>query len=233
MITLTERLRTITEMLIEGEPLADIGADHAQLSLFLLENQMVNQVIIGELGDGPYQRACEAVQNSGYSERIDVRQGDGLQVLANDEVSTVVLAGMGGETICQILSFDRAKAGSIKRFVFQPMTKADVLRRFLSSWGWKMIDEQVVREKEHVYVIIIAQPDHKPYMLTEVEQDIGPIILKADTESKRDFILEWLNIYRKRYRGILLSNSLDKQQQVILLKSQIEELEAILNASSC
>ncbi len=231
MVSLLKRLKKVAGMIIAQEDVADIGADHALLPLYLIENHMVGKAVIGELGDGPFQRAREAVANSGLSQQIQVRQGDGLQVLEEGEVSTVVLAGMGGDTICEILTYDRKKAESYKRFVFQPMSKYEVLRSLLAEWGWMILEEDVVCENEHFYVLISAEPSNTVCSFSNLELEIGAGILCADTEAKRQFLMYYLQKYRKRLAGLSAARTSEKRLEASNLEQEINELEAIVNAA--
>ncbi len=231
MTIILKRLLAVADMIIRNEIIADIGADHALLPLYLLEQQLIPAAIIGELGDGPYQRSLKAVQSSGMNDLIKVRQGDGLEVLTGGEVGTVVLAGMGGDTIVEILSRNEAKASSFKRYVFQPMSKAGVLRRFLAGHGWPIIGEQLIWENDKFFVVIASEPGQAPYRLSEVEMEIGREALQADNDIKRSFLNLYLNKYRKVYAGLQVSDQKDSQYLAADYNMRIRELEVILGAS--
>ena len=179
---LDSRLTAVSAMLLKGEPAADIGADHALLSIYIIKEDIVPKVIIGELTPGPFAKAQNAVKKSGLSQKIEVRQGSGLQILKKAEVGNVIIAGMGGETIVDILSFDWAKAQSFSHYVFQPMSREQVLRRELALQGWPIIDETLVKEKDRYYVVISSSPGNQPYKLSVLQSEIGPVIL--ETENK-------------------------------------------------
>ncbi len=232
MIILLKRLQAVADMIIEQQKLADIGADHALLSLYLLENQLVPGVIIGELGDGPYQRSLQAVQSSPMQDLISVRQGDGLEVLDRGEVQTVVLAGMGGDTICGILGRDDEKARSFGRYVFQPMSKAGVLRRYLSTQGWPIIREQLIWENNKYFLVIASEPGDTPYQMSELELELGQEMLRADSEMKRKFLHIYLEKYRKVYDALIGADKPGMQLMVHDYQQRIKELEMILGASS-
>ena len=176
MPLLDKRLNMFAAMIIKGESVADIGADHAHLSIFLVENNIVPRAIVTDLPDGPFNRAVNAVQNSNCQDRLGVRQGDGLQVLLPGEVGNIIIAGMGGDSIVEILSYDWNKAESYHRYIFQPMSKAHVLRSELSRRGWPILDEKIVRENQKYYSVISACPDNKPYQLSPLELEVGPVI---------------------------------------------------------
>lgn len=230
MAVLLNRLTAVADMLIKDKPVADIGADHAWLSIYLIKNELVPRVIIGELGDGPFGRAFKAVLESNLQDRIELRQGNGLQVLKAGEVASVALAGMGGDTILDILSHDWAKAGSFERFVFQPMTKSGVLRRALASQGWKVIEENVLQENGRFFIVIASEPGNSPYELSNLEIDIGSSILKADNDIKRMFLKSSLAKYSRITTELSYSRCEQNQNLLFDYQHRIKRLEDILGA---
>jgi tRNA (adenine22-N1)-methyltransferase len=226
-----KRLATIADMVIKGEKVADIGADHALLPIYLIENQIAPQVIIGELGDGPYLRAWNAVQASSVHKSIELRQGDGLQVLHHGEAKSVVLAGMGGDTMVEILAHDWNKAASFRRFVFQPMSKAQVLRQRLASRGWIIEDERLGSENGRFFQVIAVRPANCPYILTDLEMEIGVAALRVDDELKREFIQVHLQKYQRIYQDLMGSPLHRNRLLAENYKGKIERLEEILGAS--
>ncbi|MDD3022502.1 MAG: class I SAM-dependent methyltransferase [Syntrophomonadaceae bacterium] len=229
MAATINRLSAVADMLIKNKPIADIGADHARLSIYLVKNHLAPRVIIGELGDGPYVRAIKAVQESNLQNCIELRQGNGLQVLKAGEVNSVAIAGMGGDTILEILAHDWAKAGSFERFVFQPMTKSGVLRRELAIQGWKIIAETVVQEKGRFYVIVASEPGNIPYDLDNLAIDIGPFILKADNNIKRMYLKYYLAKYCKVSAKLSCSKGEHNEKMFLDYQYRIKRLGDILS----
>lgn len=231
MTGIHKRLAMVAEMITAGQSVADIGADHAQLAIYLVRNNIAPYVIIGELSDGPYAHACEAVQGSTLMDKIEVRQGNGLQVLARGEVGCVVLAGMGGDTIIDILSYDWDKAASFHSYVFQPMSKPEVLRQRLASRGWIIEDERLVQENSYIYLGLTSHPSNCPYPLQGLELELGPSILKADTEIKRTYIARYLQKCRRIYGDLQLSPLQINRVLADEYREKIIILEEVLNAS--
>ena len=83
-------------MITPGLPVADVGCDHAYLPIYLAKENVSPYVIACDINAGPVIRAQENVEDVDLTEKIDVRQGDGLSVIKPGEVKCVVLAGMGG-----------------------------------------------------------------------------------------------------------------------------------------
>ncbi len=179
---ISTRLKLLSSLVIKDEPMADIGADHAKLSVYLLEHKIVPFVIATELGSATATRLQRAVNASDYKEKIHLRTGDGLQVLMPGEVSTVVIAGLGGDSCAKILSNNWIKAASYKRFVIQPMTKMNVLRRSLAGEGWRIIDEQLIFENSRFFIVIVCEPGDQAYSVNALEQELGSFIPQQHDE---------------------------------------------------
>jgi len=222
----------VADMIQAGQTVADIGADHAQLAIYLAEHNIAPSIIIGELSDGPYTRACRAVKGSTAGHRIEVRQGNGLQILSKGEVNCVVLAGMGGDTIIDILAYDWDKAASFQSYVFQPMSKAEVLRQRLASRGWIIEDERLVEEHGRIYLIVTCHPGNCPYHLNGLELELGPVILKADSEIKRQYIARYLQKCRQIYMELQQSPLHRNRILANIYREKIIVLEEVLNANA-
>lgn len=159
MIQLSRRLRTIAEQVPTGSRLADIGSDHALLPAFLAQNGVVRFAVAGELNKGPYQAALKQVKEAGLSSLIEVRQGDGLQVVKAGEVDTVSIAGMGGSLISHILEDGAAhgKLSGVERLVLQPNVGEETVRRWLSANGYALLGEEILEEDGKIYEVLWAE----------------------------------------------------------------------------
>lgn len=230
MTKLPERLRMLVDMLIAGQAAADIGADHALLPLYLVERKIAPKVIIGELGEGPYLRALHAV-NAHESSRqyIEVRQGDGLQVLHSAEVSSVVLAGMGGDTMAQILAFDKEKACSFKRYVFQPMTKHEVLRQLLADWGWPVLEERLIKENGHFCLAFSSMPGSEPYEIDLLQKYLGFSADLIDSEAKKDYLKSHLHRYQRIEKSLQDQGEAELRQKAEFYHELVKRLEEIID----
>lgn len=229
-----QRLYTLAEMLIKGEATADIGADHGILTRFLVEKAIASKVIASEYTDGPYQRLQGCLKDSPGQERIEIRQGDGLAVLKPGEVVNVVLAGLGGEAMVKIIAADYAKARSFKRYVFQPMSRVEVLRKELCQQGWPILEERLIDENGRLFVALSAYPGTKPYVLSPLEIDIGPLILRSTGILWVRYLRQYLYKYKLVYTGLLRSR-LESQENLARLNEylyRIKQLEAILFGTS-
>jgi tRNA (adenine22-N1)-methyltransferase len=230
MTILTPRLLTIAQM-IEPGTVADIGADHALLGIYLVQKQIAARAIVTDINCGPLTRAAAAVKSSAVSDHIEVRQGDGLRPIAGHEVDTIVIAGMGGTVISEIIAADWEKSESFSRFVLQPMTKPEVLRDVLARRGWKILQEQAVLDRDQWYVIILCCPGQEPYTLSDLELEVGPHLLRADTAMKRDYLAHWRNRYAKVHASLMNSTRRENIQHIRACETKIACLEELLNGA--
>lgn len=224
------RLRCIAEMIKVNQPLADIGSDHAILPVYLVKNGRVPRAVASDISPESCRRLLQTVQANGLEEAIEVRPGDGLQVLGPGEVATVVIAGLGGDTIAGILEKDWKQAESFAHYVLQPMSKAGHLRRVLAGRGWHLLQEEVVREKGRYYPVLVSRPGNDPYSLSSLEEDIGPWLLRQSGND--DYLLSWLKKYRQASIALGRAHRSDSEVLLAELQEKIKELEDWLNGGN-
>ena len=158
MIKLSERLQAIADEIGEGEAMADIGTDHGFLPLFLWEQGRSPRVVFTDSSPEALDRARQTCRRMYPQTVFDLRLGSGLSVLEKNEVENVVLAGMGGLLMMQILAEDPEKTRSFQRFILQPRRHVGHLRHYLLHHGFSITREQLVREGKYICEIITAGP---------------------------------------------------------------------------
>ena len=132
---LQPRLHLLADLVPQGAKLADIGTDHGYLPVYLLQKGRIASAIAADIGRAPLEHARRTAQQYGVEDDMRFLCCDGLQGIGPEDVDTVVVAGMGGETIIHILSqASWTKAGSTL-LLLQPMTKQEDLRRWLNENG--------------------------------------------------------------------------------------------------
>jgi len=172
---LDNRLKKIAE-LVSGNGIAvDVGTDHAYLAAELINSGKCSRVIASDVKEGPLDSARNTVDKYGIQDKVELVLSDGLENVSLDGVSDVVIAGMGGETIADIIGavkIDSIDKMSI-RWVLQPMTKPEILRRKLYEHNLEITGEYVAEEGDKLYVIMTAEYCPFPRRLTEAESVCG------------------------------------------------------------
>lgn len=187
MVELSKRLAAVVRHIPRDSVVADIGTDHAYLPVYLIQTGRAKKVLAGEVTAGPYRAAQETVRSCQLEQQIDVRMGNGLGVLQPGETDVVVLAGMGGKTIISILEAGSEVLKSIRRLIIQPMRDVPAVRRWLVRNNWCLVDEDMVAEDGHYYVIIVAEKGNEK-IVDEFILEVGPRLL----EKQDDILVEYL-----------------------------------------
>ncbi len=183
-----ERLSRIAGLVRAGSRIADIGTDHAFLPVALVGSDKCPSALACDVREGPLQNARNTVEAAGLSDRIECRLGDGLSVVEPDEADEVIIAGMGGETIAGILAACPWAAERGRRFLLQPMTHAEDVRRYLLAAGYTVEREETVAVGRHAYLIIVAEAAGAPPCRDEVPAWVGCVGAKDPTPSDRDYL---------------------------------------------
>ena len=198
-----KRLTTIAGLVRPGSRVADIGTDHAYLPVALVGSGVCPSALACDVREGPLQNAKKAVEAAGLSDRIECRLGDGLSVVGADEADEIIIAGMGGETVAAILAACPWSREPGRRYLLQPMTHAEDLRRHLLENGFVIGRELTVAVGRHVYLIIEAEAAGAPPQADEVAAWLGRVGAEAPTPTD----LAYLRQLRRRLQNRLRSGT--------------------------
>ncbi len=150
-IQLSERMMCNAELVSSGNRLADVGTDHAYLPIYLLQTGKIPSAIAMDIKEGPLQRAREHIERFHLQDKIETRLSDGLCELLPDEAESVVIAGMGGMLVIQILKEAFARSFYPKELILQPQSDLPKVRTFLYHTGYRIIKETLLYEDGKVY----------------------------------------------------------------------------------
>ena len=156
MISLDARLFAAASMVRGGGVLADIGTDHAFLPVYLVQNGIVPRAIASDIGMGPLNNAKKTVLACGLTDEIELRLSDGLKNYRAGEVSEIVICGMGGNLMEEILLAAPWVRSPGMHLVLQPMTHTEDVRRYLCQNGFLIEKELCIRDSGRVYLQMSA-----------------------------------------------------------------------------
>lgn len=154
---ISNRIKVICDAVTPGETIADIGTDHAYVPLILYQNHISPDVIMCDISEDSLSKARKSFSDA----EIDMpdssfRVGDGINVIQKGEVDTLIIAGLGGVTIVDILSNDVDKLQSFKKLILQPRNNSGPLRSFLYRSGFDITDDKLVKEGKFSCEVIVA-----------------------------------------------------------------------------
>lgn len=221
---ITPRLECIINH-TNGKKIADIGTDHAYIPIYMIQNNLAESFIAGDVRKGPVDIAKSNVKKHNLTDKIDVRLGSGLSVLKKGEVDTIIIAGMGGQLISEIIDADISIARECS-LILQPMNGQYELRHYLHKNGFTITNEDIAIEGFKVYNIINAKNGKQDEFQTDIEYHL-PKYLKSNKY--------YIDLYRKKHReftkvikGLELSKDTD-MEKLEQYKFWLKELEKYEN----
>lgn len=227
---LSDRLQLIADEIIAGETMADIGTDHGFLPLYLMESGICPHVIMADISKGSLAKADENCRLAGPGKTYDLRLGDGIDVLKDGEVDVVVIAGMGGLLIRDILDWNVKKSRSIKRYIFQPRNKAGVLRYWLYLNGFDIEKESLVREGKYICEILTVRTaeDVKRNAECTADFDYPDRLLEWRGPLTEEYLRSKLELENNIYQNIL-KKSKNPEREGVKAKSRVEKIRHLLS----
>ncbi|WP_053957547.1 tRNA (adenine(22)-N(1))-methyltransferase [Inediibacterium massiliense] len=224
---LTNRLLAITKFVKKGSSVADVGTDHGYIPVYLVKNHISKEVIATDVNEGPLNSAKETIKEHGLEKYIQTRLGSGLVPIKSYEVDTVIIAGMGGLLIRDILKNDLEVTRSIKRFILQPMVAQEDLRKWLIQNHFKIVDEKLEKEDHRIYEIMVVEKGEQM-----IEDEIYYKISKKLIENKDPllevFIQKHIQKQKKIFRnleGQISDKANEKRNECI---EELRKLEEVL-----
>ena len=147
---LNKRLQTLSAFIKKNDIVLDIGCDHALLEIFLVLNSNI-KIIGSDINEGPLEKAKENLKKYHLTRKIELRLGDGLETIS-DDIDTIVISGMGGLSIANILK-DIKKYPKVKKLVISPNNDFSLTRREISKLGFYIEKEEMVLESGKYYLV--------------------------------------------------------------------------------
>lgn len=156
LFTLEPRLQLCADWVRPGVKVADIGTDHGYLPIWLAKQGKISYGIAADVALAPLRAAQRNIERYRAQGLVHARLSDGLAQVFPHEADDVVVAGMGGENIREIIRAAEWLKSPEKHLVLQPMSSAEDLRAYLAQAGFAIEKEQAVAEKKHVYSVLLA-----------------------------------------------------------------------------
>ena len=214
------RLEKVLSFIDASCKLADVGCDHGYLAIMAIQKG-VSFVQLIDNKKGPLDSAKENLKYYQDKALVKYSLSSGISNVLPD-VDTVAICGMGGELIAHILESDFESAKKIGKFILQPNSKISLLRKFLISNRFQILDEAIVLDNDKTYEIIVANYSLNQREYNELDIMFGPILR---TSKDPLFIKKWDN--KLRYNLEIL-NKIDKNsikyQEILDENSKIKEV---------
>lgn len=205
----------LAELVRKGARLADVGTDHAYLPAYLLKTGRIPFAVASDIAEGPLQKAVQHLSGLNQPGKWVAVQTPGLTGIENYLPEDIVIAGMGGEMILSILDSAPFVKDPRIHLILQPMTKPELLRRYLAENGFEILEERIAREgtagegdllqKERFYQAILCRFSGVPYKLSRAEELFGPLLLEKKEENTRWMLekkkIQWQKVIAGKEKG--------------------------------
>jgi len=233
VINLTDRLKGIALEIFTGETMADIGTDHGFLPIYLLEHEICTKVIMVDISEGSLEKAKINCMEANPNAQFDFRLGNGLEVLEPGEVDAVVIAGMGGLLMVEIMEKEISKTKTYKKFILQPRSAVGELRFWLVHNGFTIESECLVREGKNICEILTVSNVCEKILNFQIMQE-SPESIRwevpdwhrgKDDDLTEDYILRKIAREEKILKGKMNSHTAERKSTIENIKYLKEILE--------
>lgn len=217
-IRLSNRLATAASYIREAAAVVDVGTDHGFLPVFLAQNNRARKITATDIKKGPLTRAKVTAKAYGVFDKIDFLLADGLAVLEGGGYDTVVIAGMGGETIIQILKKAGWTRGKNVSLILQPQTKLFELAGWLGRNGFEVFDASLARDEGRLYIVLYAGAGSGGVFKSPLT-----ILFEKHDILLPDYLDQLISKHRRALDGLIKSSG-EMNDALTLKKHELEEL---------
>lgn len=201
---LSRRLYHMAKFVLQGSRVVDVGTDHGFIPIYLATNHICEFCIAGDINKGPLDNAKKHIEKYGVK-GIELRLGGGLsRITLEDHMDTIIIGGMGGPLIIDILRNDLDIVKGVRRLILQPQNHVGDVRHYLHSIGFKIVEESFIEDDGKYYTIICAEPGTENYE-KEYEYVYGSYILNHPNETFK----QWMD-----YKGGVFKQIFERLESV-------------------
>lgn len=217
------RLVKIASLIPQVHTVADIGTDHGRLPLMLLKTQTAQHIIATDCSEKSLRKARKRFLECGMEQQVTFRTGDGLSVLTQGEAQAIVLSGMGGKTIQDILRAGRNIIGEAT-LVICPQIGVSYLRTFLLEQGFAITDEAICQEEGRFYPIVQAKAGAMA-QLSYKELLFGPILLQKKQPELLAYVQHRQRVLANKMQGRVFTEGANEMQEMQAIREVCQWLQ--------
>ena len=229
-MNLSKRLETIAKMVTRENVVADIGTDHGLVPIYLVKNKIAPRALAFDLRKAPLQRAREHIEKYNLVGQIETRLSNGLEKLKEGEAGTVIISGMGGNLITEILEKRKDLRASVKEFILSPQSDWYDFRKYLYENDFFIEDEEMLIDEGKYYVIIKAFYKETKTFVSEKDLYFGKMLLAKKSKVLKQYLEKELNKYNEIYEKLSIKeNTFEIEKRKNEVKSYISIVEEALD----
>ena len=216
-MVVSERIKCIGDLITKGDVVVDVGADHGLLELYLIAKHKDITITAVENKIGPYKILESTLRGL---KNVKLSLSDGITCV-NRDTRTIVIAGMGGINIKNILDAYPEKTKNVKKIIIDAHRYIEIARETIVNYGFKIKKEKIIYEQEKFYIISEFVKTDKPQKYSKNTMQIGYQLYKDELWPKyKEYLIKQNN------KTIEKINDLKSiQDKVLSLQKMNERLE--------
>ena len=157
LVPMSARLEAIVRLAGQGDTVCDVGCDHAHVPIRLLQTGCYRRAIGMDVIAGPLGKAAANLALYGMEDRVQLRLSDGLDACIAGEADTLIVTGMGGTLMEEILLRQPEKTASFRALVLGPQSDPEKVRSALRRLGFTITEEELIFEDGKYYPVIRSE----------------------------------------------------------------------------
>ncbi|MPM01336.1 tRNA (adenine(22)-N(1))-methyltransferase [bioreactor metagenome] len=226
---LSERLNFIIKNIENTSVLADIGTDHGYIPLHALKSGICSKAIAVDINKEPLDKARLNAILEGMGEELEFRLGDGLKVLEKDEVEVIVIAGMGGNLIRDILEEQIEKVNSMKYLILQPAQNPEVLREYLYTNNYEIINEDLCLDENIYYELFkVRRKEGEATNLDPIYYEVSPKLLMQKHPLMKEYLISKVENYEK-INSFITESTINANERRKSIQEKIDVITNMIN----
>lgn len=227
-MVLSKRLTTIASFVEKGSRVADVGTDHGYVPIYLVKKQIAAGAIAMDVRTGPLSRAAEHVREYGLENRIELRLSDGLGALQPGEADTVIISGMGGSLIIDILTRGSAAAAATPHLILSPQSDIPRVRIFLRENGYRIDREAFIRDEGKYYTVMsVSHGNTRPGRY--IDDLYGKYLLDHADPILQEYLTRQIARYEEILPGLLASPKEETRQNGERMQAELAYMYQAMN----
>ena len=226
---LSKRLNFIINNIDKISVLADVGTDHGYIPLYATQNGICDKAIAIDINKDPLDKARLNAILEGAGDELEFRLGDGLNPLKKDEVEAVIIAGMGGNLIRDILEESIDKVNSLNYLILVPAQNPEVLREYLYNNDYEIICENLCEEDGIYYELFKVRKKAGESMgLDPIYYEISPKLLMQKHPLMKDYLNSKVDNY-KRILSFITESTVSARDRRVSVEEKINIISNMIN----
>lgn len=219
---MTPRLLSIADCVSQNAKVADIGTDHAYIPIYLVQKGRISSALAMDINRGPLFRAENNIAKFQLQENIKTRLSDGIKGLNAGEADEIIIAGMGGILISEILEAKKELLTEEVRLILQPMTAAEEVRKYLHRNGFCITEERLAKEGNKIYQILTAQIGSME-IKKEADYYISPYLLANRVPLTKEFLEFRIREFEKILAGLVAAKRENTYDREVYVRNLLNE----------